>query len=318
MRRDDWSLFAGNERSVAAVQTMLREGRVPQALVIEGPAGSGKKTLARRLAAGLLCRNGAPCFDCSVCDLVLSDHHPDVIPITAEKDKSAIGVGAIRKVRGDAYLLPQQSDRKVFIIADPMNVEAQNALLKVLEEPPARVVFILLCEHHSSLIPTVLSRVTVITLGGVTYEQAEPVLERLGYPLGNETREKLEACQGLIGKLLQSDEGESLARQVATACGQALARGKREEFLQAVTPVVGERALHSEVLAALSALVRDALRCTVTGAGDGVALQLSRRLTREQLLAAGELLAAGQEKIIYNPNGGLFFTALCAQLFPRQ
>ena len=298
---------------------MLTQKRIPQALVIEGPTGSGKKTLARLLAAGVLCGQGLPCGGCTVCSLIAKDAHPDVTWVRLEKDKSALSVGEIREVRAQAYMPPQQSDRKVFVIADEMNVQAQNALLKVLEEPPAHAVFILLCEHHSKLIATVQSRVTVLSLGGVPYEEALPLLEKQGFIDSSATRYRYETGGRLIGSMLQSVDEPTVEWQAAERCALALARGKREEFLQAVAPIMGDRGHYPDTLTALYTLIRDGLVCQVQqGEGEDIPTQLSRRLSREQLLHAAQVIAQYQENLPYNPNGGLFFTALCARLFPRQ
>ncbi len=319
MNRLDGFPFVGNGRTLQRVEDMLTQKRIPQALVIEGPTGSGKKTLARLIAAGLLCGEGLPCGGCTVCSLIAKDAHPDVTWVRVEKDKSALSVGEIRQVRAEAYMPPQQSDRKVFVIADEMNVQAQNALLKVLEEPPAHAVFILLCEHHSNLIATVQSRVTVLTLGSVPYDEALPVLVEQGLTDSSATRYRYETGGRLIGRMLQSGEEPTLEWRAAEGCALALARGKREEFLQAVAPVMGDRGLYPGTLTALYTLLRDGLTCLVgQSGGEEIPTQLARRLSREQLLQAAQVIAQYQENLPYNPNGGLFFTALCARLFPRQ
>ncbi len=319
MNRLDGSLFVGNGRTLQRVEDMLMQKRVPQALVIEGPAGSGKKTLARLIAAGLLCGEPSPCGTCNVCSLIAKDAHPDVTWVRSEKDKSSLSVGEIRDVRAEAYMPPQQSDRKVFVIADEMNVQAQNALLKVLEEPPAHVVFLILCEHHSNLIATVQSRVTVFTLGSVSYDEALPVLLGHGFSDSPATRHRYETGGQVIGSMLQAGEEPTEEWRAAEGCALALARGKREEFLQAVAPIMGERALYPGTLTALYTLIRDGLVCLVgQSGGEEIPALLSRRLSREQLLQAAQVIAEYQENLPYNPNGGLFFTALCARLFPRQ
>ena len=91
-----------------------------------------------------------------------------------------IQVDQIRGIRADAYTRPVESSAKVFIVEDPMNDAAQNAFLKVLEEPPAGVHFVLICRHRNDFMDTVLSRATVFTLGSVSYEEAVPLLKEQG------------------------------------------------------------------------------------------------------------------------------------------
>lgn len=127
-------------------------------------------TLAARgyselLASSLMCPNvsegGNPCGTCSVCRKINSGTHPDIYRL----GKNKVSVDDVRDVRSQAYLSSNESDRKVFILEniEKFNVQSQNALLKVLEEPPKGVVFILTCSSKSSLLPTVLSRVCVLT-----------------------------------------------------------------------------------------------------------------------------------------------------------
>ena len=136
------------------------------AYIIEGKSGSGKFTIARNIAAALACKNKndlslpIPCTKCSSCLKVLSDKSPDVIIVERNKDKSSISVDQIRNMRTDTAVFPNELDYKLYIIkeADTMTVEAQNALLLTLEEPPSYIIIILLCESSQQLLETIKSR----------------------------------------------------------------------------------------------------------------------------------------------------------------
>ena len=311
--------FVGTHRTLSAVGDMIQEHRLPQTLVVEGPAGSGKKTLARLIAAGLLCGEDAPCGECDPCTLVQKDRHPDVSLVRPLKDKAFISVDQIRDVRSDAFILPGQGNCKVFLIDGAMNDAAQNAFLKVLEEPPRGVYFIILCVHRSQLIDTVLSRAVVFTLGAGTYEEALPLLLENGISDDQNTKTCFEQEGCLIGPLLSEEKEDLAVAQIADALAFAVAEGSREKFLRGVAPAIENRNLYSGVLTGLYENIHGALACQITGEipKDPMGL-LSRRLTRPQLLHLADLIQTEQQKLPYNPNGWLFFTALCAEIFPRK
>lgn len=165
--------LAGNEGVKTALEQVLYSGRIPHAIIIEGEQGSGKSTLAQYIIAACLCEGAdKPCGKCSGCHLANVGTHPDMFYIAPEEKKKNIGVEQIRKMREQVYIRPQMSNRKVFNIdfADTLSSQSQNTILKVLEEPPGDVVFILQVNSRASLLPTVLSRC-------VTYTLTEPSLE---------------------------------------------------------------------------------------------------------------------------------------------
>ena len=171
------SEFVGNRPVVRAIGNMLQSGRLPHAILIGGEKGLGRHTLAQILAAGAVCTGQTPpCGDCRECRLAGQGTHPDIAVI--EPDGAFIKVEQIRALRQAAFVLPNQAARRVFILdgADKMNDTAANALLKVLEEPPATAMFILLAERPSALLETILSRCVCFTLSAPEPEAAAACL----------------------------------------------------------------------------------------------------------------------------------------------
>ncbi len=151
----------------AAFCRELASGKLSHAYIVEGGEGFGKTVFAVYAAAAILCRGAdKPCGVCPSCQKISGDAHPDLFIISPEKESSQITVGMIREIKKTVFLLPNESEKKVYIIKDGhrMNVQAQNALLKFFEEPPDSAVFFILADKKESLLPTVISRGRIITL----------------------------------------------------------------------------------------------------------------------------------------------------------
>ena len=156
----------GNERLKENLTSSLRRDRVSHFYLIAGPAGSGKHLLARLLAAGLLCEGAdKPCRSCPACRKALSGTHPDFITVD-DPEKKTVPVDLIRQARSDIYIRPNEGKRKIYLFprAQDMGIPGQNALLKILEEPPEYGVFLLLTDNPEKLLPTVRSRCTELKL----------------------------------------------------------------------------------------------------------------------------------------------------------
>ena len=159
----------GNERLKDNLRSSINRGRISHFYLISGPEGAGKRTLAKLLAAAILCRGSEkPCGSCPSCRKVLGAGHPDFITID-DPEKKTVPVDLVRQARSDIYIQPNEADRKIYLFprAHDMLDASQNALLKILEEPPAYGVFILLTNNPQKLLPTVRSRCTELALTGL-------------------------------------------------------------------------------------------------------------------------------------------------------
>ena len=154
----------GNARLKENLRHSVDSGRLSHFYLISGPRGSGKRTLARLLAAAAVCRDGnKPCLACSACRKAMTSNHPDIITVTDPEHK-AVAVKIVREYREDVYIKPNEADKKVYIFPQELGTEGQNALLKILEEPPSYGVFIHLAENPQQILTTVRSRCTLLQM----------------------------------------------------------------------------------------------------------------------------------------------------------
>ncbi len=171
----------GNERLRENLSRSISRGRISHFYLISGPAGSGKRTLARLLSAAALCQGeDKPCCSCPACRKVLAGTHPDVITVTDPEHKN-VAVKLVRKYREDVFIRPNEGSHKIYIFPQELGIEGQNALLKILEEPPSYGVFILLADNPEKLLPTIRSRCTELALTALSESILLRELERL-YP----------------------------------------------------------------------------------------------------------------------------------------
>ena len=163
-----FSEIVGHEAVKINLQKAIKYNRVSHGYLIVGEEGMGKKTLADAFALSLLCEKGGTegCMACHACKQMLSKNHPDCVYVTHEKPGS-IGVEDIRKqVNGTVGIRPYSSEYKVYIIdeAEKMTGQAQNALLKTIEDPPGYAVILLLATSQEAFLPTILSRCVKLSL----------------------------------------------------------------------------------------------------------------------------------------------------------
>ena len=157
--------FAANDALRTKLGSEIVASTLSHAYILEGPRGSGKHTLALQIAAALSCEkkqdfaSPLPCGNCPSCKKILGRNSPDIITVGRE-EKATLGVDAIRKIKTDIYVAPNDTSVKIYVIEDAhlMTNQAQNAFLLALEEPPEYVLFLLLCEDSKLLLETIRSR----------------------------------------------------------------------------------------------------------------------------------------------------------------
>lgn len=162
----------------------------------------GKKTLAYAFACQLICKEKSACGSCYECRLALSGNHPDIITVIPDEDKQSISVDNIRALYERVMIKPYSADKKVIVIpdAEKMVPQAQNALLKMLEEPPSYIVFLLLTKNSNYFLETVLSRCIKLTLMPYNDEEIREALKEQGYI--NVPDAVISCSEGNIGRAL--------------------------------------------------------------------------------------------------------------------
>ncbi len=272
----------GHKDIIQYIQQAVVTGNISHAYILNGERGSGKKMLANLFAQTLLCEQGGkdPCNQCHSCLQAQSGNHPDIIHVTHEKPGS-ISVEEIRtQVVSTVEIRPYESAYKVYIIpqADQMTVQAQNALLKTLEEPPAYVVLLLLTENADQLLPTVTSRCVMLKLRNIKDTLIQKYLtESLQVP-----EDRADLCtafaQGNLGRammLAQSDSFDEI-RKEAVYLLTHVDEMEMEDIVEAVSSVTQYKLEVTDYLDILMIWYRDVLYYKATK-------DLSRVLFKDQI-----------------------------------
>lgn len=255
----------GNERLKENLTGSLRKGHISHFYLITGPEGSGKHTLAGLLAAAILCQaEEKPCLTCRECRRVLANSHPDFITVD-DPEKKTVTVDQVRQARADIYVMPNESAYKIYLFprAQDMGLPGQNALLKVLEEPPSYGVFLLLTDNPEKLLPTVRSRCTELRMEPLPERVLLGQLER-DFPQSQPEDRKAAAVRsgGYLGQAaaLLKDGGELPPQTQAFL--EAYGRKNALGLLQVLVPM--EKTKREElgrILAQWLELLEEALAC---------------------------------------------------------
>ncbi len=295
--------LVGNERLKNSVLSTITAGRIPHAILIEGEAGLGKHTLASFISKAAVCENDEkPCGECKACHMADTNSHPDISVIAPLDGKKNIAVSQIRELRADAFIKPHMAEHKVYIIddADTMNEQSQNALLKILEEPPQGVIFILICKNKSALLDTVISRSISFSPDLPEIGVAADYLAKTGVADITTAYEALEKTDGNIGRalsLLNNETGDTAYLLAEEFLKYALS-GDKWQMLTLTAKIENDRILAEQFFKQLKIAVANTLKKNYN------------RYNAAQISAFYDALSGFEESLKTNINLPLLFSAL--------
>lgn len=277
-----------SQEILTVLDSFFAEGRCPHAMLIDGGGEKQRTELARLAAKMIVCSNQdiTPCGACENCRKADENIHPDIITVTKPDDRKFFVKNDVKKVVADAYLTPNDSLKKVYILSEvqQMNEECQNLLLKILEEPPHYTAFILTSQTANAVIGTVLSRVVRLRLG-----KAEDV------------------------------QFSEKAVDVVTKLASAVSSPYEYDKIQATAPLDGNKKLTVEVLELFIAVLRDAVSLKSGGKilldeFKNQSTELADKSSLKKLLDMYGEVCGLYRSLDNNPNYTLLSAVLCARL----
>jgi len=231
--------FVGNELAIGMLRKALESQRIASAYLFHGPDGVGKSLAALDFAKALVCEGGGAdaCGACSSCRRVDSGNHPDVHWYRPVGKMRLVKIGTVRELIAQTGLKAFEAKWKVFVIveADRMNVEAQNAVLKTLEEPPGRSVLILISSNPAGLLPTIVSRCQEICFLPIPSDELESAIEETWGPGPEEARLVASLACGSMGSAKRLLDRDNLGRR--RTLFRLLAEGEQRSFGEVLSTV---------------------------------------------------------------------------------
>lgn len=271
------------------IKTLIKNDRLPHAILLRGAGSATRGKVSSFLAQAFVCEGeNKPCGKCSHCMKVGIKSHPDVITVDpAAQNEKTFKIALVREMKDDAYIIPNEALRKVYILksADKMNVQAQNALLKLIEEPPSYARFILECESSSAMLETILSRVSLFDLG----TDSDDV----------------------------SDELRRKADDTAARLASAILKPTEYDFMKITAEFERDKELFEPVLPALQLIFRDAViiktgsNITLSDHAD-ISREAASKLTLKALIKMTAEIDNFRESINRNANKNLMITRFSA------
>lgn len=263
----------GHQTVITHLNNSIQSGRVAHCYLFVGEDGIGKRMVATEFAKKLLCETpdgpeARPCGTCPACVAVDRGSHPDLKYILHEKP-ATIGVDDVREqLNGDIVIRPYRADRKIYIIdeAELLNVQAQNAILKTIEEPPSYAVILLLSNNRDIFLETIRSRSVLVEFQPLRREEVARYVEA-HFPPTKERAFALDHCRGNIGRALHLMEDENAREFVAVvqAILEKLPKLSVTERIKALEELSQDREDVKEVLELFLSWYRDVAVFKATG-----------------------------------------------------
>ncbi len=359
--RDQTHTVIGNRDLLQRLDRDIRAGKLSHAYILDGRSGSGRHTIARHICASIACENRPgqvlshrddedqmgffdliappppreipadaplPCLKCPACEKVLEDKCPD-IRVIGRDGKASIGVEAIRFLRQDVLIPPNDLDTKVYIIedAETMTVQAQNALLLTLEEPPPYILFLLLCDGADALLETIRSRAPILRTQPIQDSDIRDCLRARRCTLSEEDLNAvILRADGCIGQALTLADARAVKPilKMRETCDEfmGVCAARRYDSLPAVLTHFGnKRDSVTELLSLINLAVRDLI---LLRHGDTVKLkyytdrdsaeELACRFTTKSLLNLCKTLENAADSLEGNGNIRLTLMRMAVEL----
>lgn len=276
-----------------SIMANINNNSLSHALILEGGDEATRLAVAKEIAAAVMCKGeNKPCGKCDKCRKVQSDNHPDIYFLRKDKKSLVIKIDPVRDLKRKALVLPNDGDKSIFIIVDAqtMNHLAQNAFLKIFEEPSPHVLFILCCDTKASLLETVISRATCYNLGA----------DKASASASSPKKEKATTLANELLLCLVEENEVSFLKRIAVL--------QKDKELFRLCLVEMKNILHDSLVITTSSLSLVQNPCDA-------AKKLSSRLTGEKILklykASQELYETGMS----NANQNLLLTRLSSVFF---
>ncbi len=310
------SNFAANAELKSELSDIMKHHALPHAVIIDGAKGTGKATLADIIAQYCVCTSEQtkPCGVCSGCMKAEKHIHPDIFIAD-----STLSVDAVRKIRSSAYIVPNEAPMKVYILlnCDKMLAPAQNALLKILEEPPANVQFIMTVQSASSMLATVRSRSRIFSLfpAGIR-EAAQIAAAHFPDKSPEEVSHAAQICDGNIGMTLRMlQNGGEEALRLAEEIFQAITLSSEYPLLTLTGQLASDRAFAVSVLDCMTEIAADCVKASFgVSVPSPVASSVAERYSKKRIAGISENILYARKILNTNVNLNLFCTWLCSVL----
>ena len=268
----------GNDAVKRRLGASIDNRTLPHAFLIVGPSGSGKRTLATAIAMTLNCEEGKnassplPCGECNTCRRIREGNYTDISHLKRADGKATIGVDEVRLFREDMFLSPVESGYKIYVIdeAEKLTPNAQNALLTVLEEPPANVIILLLAESADKILTTIKSRAQAISMERFDTDEIEKRLVQINdrarlysKTSPDELRSLLMSADGRIGRAIEllstaDSKQNGKDRETTVEIIAALRPGaKFSELYDAISALPTARGEFTEAVESIMCAIRD-------------------------------------------------------------
>ena len=338
MSRNFSSLF-GNEKTISRLVGAINTSTLPHAFLVVGKDGSGKKTLARELAMALNCeREGEfiPCHRCNTCRRIEEGNFTDIYTLKKDSQKASIGVVEVRDFKSTAILSPVESDHKFYIVedAEALTVQAQNALLTFLEEPPRNTYIMLLARSADTILTTIKSRTQAINMSKFERDELSEFVASCSERARNMKRLNPDAfnsiimnADGIIGRALSiiedGKDGEIFkgAQITEEICECICKNSSYSDLYLAVSNLPTDRKKFILALEGLILAIRDIILCRfdekcvpVFYSSREKAISLSKKTSSKKLLRVYDILTLAIQDAKSNVGTAALITGIATKI----